>query len=163
MGRKLLVASLAAVAAVWVIVFVFRWPKAIHSVDVAYFLSHDMSEQQVRVGGVLVHGSLCKVEPDCGYRFSIQQRGSLEADGTLLPPPREQLSVSYDDCIIPDTFRDLPGYDVEVRVEGERCQSCHDFAASEVIARCPGKYDLRYGPPPAPTPIPRCKAATPRM
>ncbi len=153
MGRKLLVASLLGVVVILALAFGLK-SKPIYSVGVSYVLGHDMSDKQVRVKGMLVHGSLCKVEPGCGYRFSIQDWRT--------PPPSaaEQLSVSYDACVIPDTFRDMPQYDVEVQVEGERCQTCHDFAASHIIAKCPSKY---YGPQPAPPPIPRCKGRTPRM
>ncbi len=156
MARKLLVASLVGAAAILALVFGLNKPTVIYSVGVSYFLTHDMSDQRVRLKGKLVHGSLCKVEADCGYRFSIQEWRLPP------PPPAEQLSVSYDACVIPDTFREMPGMDVEVRVEGERCQTCHDFAATNISTMCPGKYEMRQTPQPAQLPIPRCKGPAPR-
>jgi cytochrome c-type biogenesis protein CcmE len=103
---------------------------------------------------------LCKVDADCDYRFRI-------AD-SLASHSLEQLSIRYDGCALPDTFRDfrdVPGIDLELTVEGERCRTCHDFKASAILAKCPGKYEipldaghLRSAPA-----VPRCLAITPKI
>jgi cytochrome c-type biogenesis protein CcmE len=76
--------------------------------------------------GNLVHGTLEKRDQPCEYRFV------LEKNGTELP-------VRFPQCIVPDTFRDVPGMDVGVTVEGE-LQSDNTFEATKVIAKCPSKY-----------------------
>jgi cytochrome c-type biogenesis protein CcmE len=43
---------------------------------------------------------------------------------------------------VPDTFRDVPGMDVGVTVEGE-LQSDQSFLASSVLAKCPSKYEMK--------------------
>lgn len=149
MGRKLLVASLLAATVVLVVVFGSSRPSAIYSLSVRQFLERGLADEMVRVRGTLVHGTLCKSTADCGYRFSLQDAA-------------QQLSVVYDGCVIPDTFRDLPGMDVEIAVEGERCQGCHDFKATQVLAKCTGKYEMRGHQRPTPLPVPLCKDL-PRM
>lgn|GEM_PF-6674824 len=73
--------------------------------------------------------------------FTLQERG-------------QQLSVASDEGVIPDTFLDVPGLDIDITVEGERCQSCHDFKATRIMAKCPPKYEMKgYWPRPAPTPL----------
>lgn len=147
MGRKLLVASLLAATAILVLVFGFSKPSAIYAFGVAQFLERGLDDETVRVRGTLVHGTLCKSTADCGYRFSLSEAS-------------QRLSVAYDECVIPDTFRDMPGLDIEIVVEGQRCQGCHDFEATHVIAKCPGKYEMKgYG---RPEPVPLCKDL-PRM
>ena len=149
MGRKLLVASVLAAIVVLVLVFGLSRPSAIYSFGVRQFLERGLVDETVRVRGTLVPGTLCKVRADCGYRFSLRDAG-------------QQLSIAYDGCVIPDTFRDLPGMDVDITVEGERCQGCHDFKATQVFAKCPGKYEMKGHQWPTPEPVPRCKDL-PRM
>jgi cytochrome c-type biogenesis protein CcmE len=149
MRMKLLIACLGAVGAVWVIVFGMGKPAAIYSLNVSQFLKRGIVDETVRVQGTLVHGTLCKVTADCGYRFRLQDAA-------------QDLSVAYDECIVPDTLRDVPGWDVSISVEGERCQSCHDFKATRVFAGHRGKYEIQ-GPLSQPAaPIPLCKSL-PRM
>jgi cytochrome c-type biogenesis protein CcmE len=149
MGRKLLVASLLAAAVVLAMVFGLSKPQLIYSVSVAEFLKRGMADEAIRVRGMLVHGTLCKSTAECGYRFRLQDSA-------------QQLSVAYDECVVPDTFRDVPGVDIEVTAEGERCQGCHDFKATRIMAKCPGKYEMN-GPLSRPAaPIPLCKSP-PRM
>jgi cytochrome c-type biogenesis protein CcmE len=149
MGRKLLVASLLATAVVLAIVFGLSGPKVIYSLSVSQFLARGMADQTVRIRGQLVHGTLCKLTADCGYRFRLQDAA-------------QQLSVVYDECIVPDTLRDVPGLDVEITAEGERCQGCHDFKATQIMAKCPSKYEMNGHWRPAAAPTPLCKDL-PRM
>ncbi len=57
-------------------------------------------------------------------------------------PPEPTLAVHYPSCLVPDTFRDIPGWEMSLSVEGTLCTSCHVFEASLVIAKCPAKYEL---------------------
>jgi cytochrome c-type biogenesis protein CcmE len=83
----------------------------------------------VRAEGNLVHGSLMKRETPCEYRFSIQK------NGVTLP-------VRFAQCIVPDTFRDVPNMDVGVTVEGE-LHADNTFEATSVLAKCPSKYEMQ--------------------
>ena len=83
----------------------------------------------VRADGNLVHGSLVKRDSPCEYRFTIMKNGA-------------ELPVRYPQCVVPDTFRDVPNMDVGVTVEGE-LQADDSFEASSVLAKCPSKYDMK--------------------
>jgi cytochrome c-type biogenesis protein CcmE len=141
MSRKVLLGTLLVNAAVLGLVFGTNVTRPIYSFGVADFLTRPRWDERVRVQGTLVHGTLCKVEEPCEYRFALSDRG-------------QSLTVSYESCVVPDTFRDVPGLDLRVTVEGERCQGCHDFEAAVVMAQCPAKYQLNASA--APLPIPRC-------
>jgi cytochrome c-type biogenesis protein CcmE len=165
MSRKLLIGTLLAGAGALALVFTLGPPTRIYSMGVSEFVARRISDQPVRVVGTLVHGTLCKVDASCGYRFHLQGRPRWNAD-VAEPGLRTELSVRYDGCLVPDTFREVPGLDLEVVVEGEQCQGCHDFAASQIMTRSGGKYEMNPdgGPRVYPTsPMPRCRAHTPRM
>jgi cytochrome c-type biogenesis protein CcmE len=83
----------------------------------------------VRAEGNLVHGSLEKREQPCEYRFTITKNGA-------------SLPVRFAQCVVPDTFRDVPGLDLGVTVEGE-LQPDNGFEATSVLAKCPSKYDMQ--------------------
>jgi cytochrome c-type biogenesis protein CcmE len=83
----------------------------------------------VRAEGMLVHGSLVKRDQPCEYRFSITKNGA-------------ELPVRFAQCVVPDTFRDVPDLDVGVTVEGE-LQKDDSFEASSVLAKCPSKYEMK--------------------
>ena len=87
------------------------------------------SDRAVRVTGTLVKGSLVRRDQPCEYRFNI------EKSGVVLP-------VHYAQCIVPDTFRDMPGMDVSVTAEGKLTDSGH-FEASTIMAKCPSKYEMK--------------------
>jgi cytochrome c-type biogenesis protein CcmE len=152
MSRKLLVASLLANAGVLALVFGTNVTRPIYSFRVSQFVAQPRWDERVRVNGTLVHGSLCKVDEPCQYRFSL-------SDGEA------KLAVSCDGCVVPDTFRDVPWLDVEVTAEGERCQGCHTFEASWLMAKCPAKYYMNANGHPyeALKPVPRCSGPTPSM
>jgi cytochrome c-type biogenesis protein CcmE len=165
MSRKLLIGTLLAGAGALALVFGLGKSPAIYSYGVSDFLSRSLWDQRVRVQGTLAHGTMCRVAADCGYRFTLQGRPTLNADGAPEAASSHDLSVSYDSCVVPDTFRDVPWLDLEIVVEGELCQSCHDFKATQVIAKCSGKYEMNRagGPYSVTPPMPLCKARTPRM
>src|SRR5271155_5842405 len=83
----------------------------------------------IRAEGLLVHGSLEKREQPCEYRFTITKNGA-------------SLPVRFAQCVVPDTFRDVPGLDVGVTVEGE-LRPDNGFEATSVLAKCPSKYDMQ--------------------
>lgn len=84
--------------------------------------------RKVRVDGELVPGTLVKRDKPCEYRFTIHGKESV------------QLPVRYAQCVIPDTFRDVPSGGVQVTVEGT-LKAADQFEASLVMAKCSSKYD----------------------
>ena len=87
------------------------------------------TDKQVRAEGNLVHGSLVKRDSPCEYRFTIQKNGV-------------QVPVRFPQCVVPDTFRDVPDMDVGVTVEGE-LRADNTFDATTVLAKCPSKYEMK--------------------
>jgi cytochrome c-type biogenesis protein CcmE len=85
--------------------------------------------RRLRVEGKLVHGTLQRRDQPCEYRFTI--KGA-----------EVELPVRYAKCIVPDTFRDVPGMDIGVTVQGKLGQG-GTFEASEVMAKCPSKYEMK--------------------
>jgi cytochrome c-type biogenesis protein CcmE len=85
--------------------------------------------RQVRVAGTLVKGSLKRRDQPCEYRFTLTKN-------------KKNLDVRYDQCVVPDTFRDVPGMDVEVTAEGKLAQGGY-FEASQIMAKCPSKYEMK--------------------
>ena len=85
--------------------------------------------RRVRVEGTLVHGTLQRRDQPCEYRFTIKGKET-------------ELPVRYGQCVVPDTFRDVPGMDVGVTVLGKMA-SGGTFEASEVMAKCPSKYEMK--------------------
>jgi cytochrome c-type biogenesis protein CcmE len=83
----------------------------------------------VRAEGNLVHGSLTKRDIPCEYRFSVEKNGV-------------RLPVRFAQCVVPDTFRDVPDLDVGVTVEGE-LHADDSFEATSVLAKCPSKYEMQ--------------------
>ena len=54
------------------------------------------------------------------------------------------LKVQYAQCVVPDTFRDVKGVEVEVTAEGRLAEDGH-LEASKIFAKCPSKYEMREG------------------
>lgn len=80
----------------------------------------------LRAEGSLTEGSVRFRDDPCEWRFSLEQ------DGHVMP-------VEFHQCIVPDTFRDHMG--ITVVVQGE-IQENGTFLASEVIPRCPSRYEM---------------------
>jgi cytochrome c-type biogenesis protein CcmE len=87
------------------------------------------ADHPIRAEGTLVHGSLEKRDSPCEYRFTIQKNGV-------------QVPVRYPQCVVPDTFRDIPDMDVGVTVEGQ-LHADNSFDATSVLAKCPSKYEMK--------------------
>lgn len=120
-----------AAAAIVALVLVGMQDKGVYSKPVDELVAQKAKfvGKPVRAEGLLVHGSLVKRESPCEYRFK------MEKNGTELP-------VRYAKCVVPDTFRDVPGMDVGVTVEGE-LQPDNSIEASQVLAKCPSKYEMK--------------------
>lgn len=127
----LVVPLLMAAAAIVALVLVGMQDKGIYSKPVDELVAQKAKfiGKSVRAEGILVHGTLVKREDPCEYRFTIEKNGT-------------QLPVRYAKCIVPDTFRDVAGMDVEVTVEGE-LRSDDSLEASQVLAKCPSKYEMK--------------------
>jgi len=142
MSKRLLVGTLLIAGSVLVVVFNFVQPRPAYARSVSQFLAHPMPNQTVRIEGRLVHGSLCVRREPCEYRFRMTDRWSMQGDAATSAASSE-LSVHYPRCIVPDTFRDTAWLDVEVSIEGELCKGCHHFEASQIFAKCSGKYEMK--------------------
>lgn len=88
---------------------------------------HAFAGRTVRAQGVLVHGTIKKsLRPTCEYQFKIASGGA-------------ELPVSFKQCTVPDSFRDVPNTDTEVTVEGQILAD-GSFEATNVLAKCASKY-----------------------
>ncbi|HVH44057.1 MAG TPA: cytochrome c maturation protein CcmE [Labilithrix sp.] len=127
----LVVPLLMAAAAIVALVLVGMQDKGIYSKPVDELVSQKAKfvGKSVRAEGNLVHGSLVKREEPCEYRFKIEKNGV-------------EIPVRFAKCVVPDTFRDVPGMDVGVTVEGE-LRSDASLEASQVLAKCPSKYEMK--------------------
>lgn len=127
----LLVPLVMAAAAIVALVLVGMQDKGVYSKDVDVLLAEKAKfiGKPVRVEGSLVHGSLVKRDTPCEYRFTIEKNGV-------------EIPVRYAKCIVPDTFRDMPGVDVGVTVEGE-LRPDSSLEANAVLAKCPSKYEMK--------------------
>jgi cytochrome c-type biogenesis protein CcmE len=85
--------------------------------------------RNVRVAGMLVKGTLKRRDQPCEYRFSMTKNNKT-------------LDVRYAQCVVPDTFRDVPGVDVEVTAEGRLTDEGY-LEASQIMAKCPSKYEMK--------------------
>ncbi|HEX6273673.1 MAG TPA: cytochrome c maturation protein CcmE [Polyangiaceae bacterium] len=137
-GRLLLAGGVAFGAVLLTLAAGFFDPKPIYARSVSEFARHPQRETRSRVYGMLVPGSLCKVEGECEFRFRL-------ADTRQPAPGQSELEIRFGECVIPDTFRDVPGFEVELSVEGELCEGCSYFEATQVYAKCPGKYEMTDG------------------
>jgi cytochrome c-type biogenesis protein CcmE len=104
---------------------------AIYSVPTDELVSHqaDYAARNVRVEGTLVKGSLKQRAEPCEYRYFIEKND-------------KRLAVRFPQCVVPDTFRDAPGMDVQVTAEGRLSPEGH-FEATNIMAKCPSKYEMQ--------------------
>jgi cytochrome c-type biogenesis protein CcmE len=118
-------------AAIATLVLTGMQDKAIYSKPVDELLAQRAKfiGRPVRAEGNLVHGSLTKRDQPCEYRFSITKNAA-------------EMPVRFAQCVVPDTFRDVPDIDVGVTVEGELAQD-GSFDATSVLAKCPSKYEMQ--------------------
>lgn len=159
MRRKTLPISLALAGVLGALVMSELESQRIYDYGVSDFLRRDVREKRVRVHGTLVPGTLCRVEESCGYRFAIAEPTPTPSPSYL--PGAPTLPISFEGCVMPETFLERPSQMHDVYVSGERCQSCHEFEASSILTRSDGPYRMD-GAAPNELP-PRCDASTPRM
>ncbi len=81
--------------------------------------------RDLRVEGSLTDGSVRFRDEPCEWRFTIEEGEHV-------------IPVRFAQCIVPDTFRDH--MDISVVVQGRMEDGV--FIASEVIPRCPSRYDM---------------------
>lgn len=103
----------------------------------------------LRAEGDLVDGTVQFREDPCDYHFTLSGGD-------------HRMAVDFPQCVVPDTFRE--GMGITVVVEG-RLAADGTFHASQVIPRCPSRYEMDeragrgetmpHALPPAPSPIPR--------
>jgi cytochrome c-type biogenesis protein CcmE len=125
----LLAALLVMVTAVVGLFMVAFKEAAIYATPVDQLMEsrEKLAGRKVRVEGELVAGTLQKRDDPCEYRFRIHG-------------PKSEVPVRYAQCVIPDTFRDVPAGGVQVTVEGALSKA-GDFEATLVMAKCSSKYD----------------------
>ncbi len=130
-GLIIAIPLVMAAAAIVALVFTSMEGKGIYSKPVDELVKNKstFAGRQVRAEGNLVHGTLKKREQPCEYRFTIEKNGV-------------QVPVRFAQCVVPDTFRDVPDMDVAVTVEGELLTDS-TFEATSVLAKCPSKYDMK--------------------
>jgi cytochrome c-type biogenesis protein CcmE len=99
--------------------------------DIDQFVSEKdrMAGRNVRINGTLVRGSLRKRDNPCEYRFELTKGGAT-------------MAVRYPNCVVPDTFRDVPEAETQVTAHGKLDPAGH-FQASHIEAKCPSKYEMQ--------------------
>jgi cytochrome c-type biogenesis protein CcmE len=126
----LLIGLLVVGAAILTLVMTSFNSAAIYSKNVDQLLAQrdKLTSRNVRVAGTLVKGTLTRRDKPCEYRFQMQKNGKV-------------LNVRYPGCVVPDTFRDVPGMNVAVTAEGKLTPAGY-FEADRIMAKCPSKYDM---------------------
>jgi len=127
----LLVALLVIAAGVLTLVFTSFENATIYArqVDELMREREKLTGRAVRVEGALKRGTIVRRDQPCEYRFTLSKSGT-------------ELPVRYAQCVVPDTFRDMPGMDVMVTAEGKLDPAGH-FEASLIMAKCPSKYEMK--------------------
>jgi cytochrome c-type biogenesis protein CcmE len=126
-----LLALLVMGGAILTLVLTTAPDAAVYSKGVDELLSEKerLATRNVRVVGNLVKKSLTHRAEPCEYRFKLEKNSKV-------------IDVRYAQCIVPDTFRDMPGMDVEVTAEGKLAAD-GAFEATHIMAKCPSKYEMK--------------------
>jgi len=127
----LLIGVVVMAAAILTLVFTSFKGSAVYAKNVDELVREKdkYADRAVRVQGILVKGTLVHRDQPCEHRFEIQ------TNGVALP-------VRYPQCILPDTFRDMPDMEVKVTAEGKLGREGH-LEASTIFAQCPSKYEMK--------------------
>lgn len=127
----LLLGLFALMGVVLTLVFTSEGEAVVYAygVDEVNAKASDLGDRRVRIVGDLVSGTLMRRDNPCEYRFQL---------GT----GDERIKVHYQQCVVPDTFRDVEGVKVEVTAEGRLADDGH-LEASKIMAKCPSKYEMR--------------------
>jgi len=128
----LLIGLLVMVAGVLTLVFTSFKGAAIYSLGVDQLVKDATryNQRTLRVKGMLVKGTLARRDEPCEYRFKLQEKGAV-------------LAVQHPSCVVPDTFKDMPGMDVEVQAEGKLADDGKTFVSTAIVAKCPSKYEMQ--------------------
>jgi cytochrome c-type biogenesis protein CcmE len=128
----LLLGLLVMVAGILALVFTSGKDAAVYSVGVDTLMKDPAryNQRSVRVKGMLVKGTLARRDEPCEYRFKLTEHGT-------------ELAVHHPSCVVPDTFRDMPGMDVEVQAEGKLADDGKTFVSTNIVAKCPSKYEMK--------------------
>lgn len=125
-----LLVTLLVVVTATVTLFLFGFKEAsVYAIGVDELLdrSGELAGRRVRIDGALVVGSLKKREAPCEYRF-------------VLATEDARVTVSYPQCVVPDSFRDRPEGGVSVTAEG-KLEPNGLFVADVITPRCSSRYD----------------------
>jgi len=124
---------IAIVATVLVVggVFVYLLVSSFSGDSMVYYKTVDelladrarLENRPIRINGLLVDGSISRRPGTDEYRFTLTKNGA-------------QLAVTYRG-ILPETM--LPGR--EIVVEGALKPGGNEFAATEILTKCPSKYE----------------------
>ncbi|MEJ7733610.1 MAG: cytochrome c maturation protein CcmE [Polyangiaceae bacterium] len=125
----LLITLLAMVAGIVCLILFGINSGAVYSMNIDELMSTPGKYvgRKVRLEGGLVPGTLVKRDKPCEYRFTIQGAN-------------QKVPVQYPQCVVADSFVDVPQGGVEVTVEG-KLNAAGTFEASLVMAKCTSKYD----------------------
>jgi cytochrome c-type biogenesis protein CcmE len=88
----------------------------------------EFAGRELRVEGDLKRGSIGFREDPCEWRFVVQKAGL-------------EMPVEFQQCVVPDTFRDNMG--ISVVVQGKLKPNGDGFLANQIIPRCPSKYEMQ--------------------
>jgi len=84
------------------------------------------ADRELRVEGELRQGSIRFREDPCEWQFVLEK-------------DEHAMTVTFPECVVPDTFRD--GMGISVTVQG-RLEEDGTFLANQVVPRCPSKYEM---------------------
>ena len=136
----LLFIGLSSVSSV-VLALTFGSSELVYSVNVDQLTANPekwLARSHMRVGGMLVHGTLARYENSCDFVFRLRSNVS--------EIPVHFAASRADDgaCGIPDTFCDVPGLDISATAEGhvEKVATGLVFAADAIMTKCPAKYEI---------------------
>lgn len=122
--------------------------------EVAEFIQRPVFDEQVFLSGYLVEGTLCRVAEPCELRFLMTDRAANER----ALPFGHTLAVRFASCLAPRPLRSRTGEDIQVIVGGQVCATCHDFQASDVLARAASAAEAPRALPDSLDDIPLCSA-----
>jgi cytochrome c-type biogenesis protein CcmE len=131
-GNVILLAGLLAMVAAVLVLFATSFKDAaVYSKGVDELMKEqdELAGRRVTVDGELVKGTLVHRAEPCEYRFKMEKNG-------------QRMDVRFPRCIVPDTFRDMPGMNVQVTAQGKLATAGH-FEADNIMAKCPSKYEMK--------------------